>query len=111
MVWTRSSYFAWCPTTTKDDTGWRMRFDAFPYALITNYYPELDTETNVFIVTDQEKAITEAIRKISPNLKTFICWNHILKDVKRWLQSHGVSTQREAMYYSDSVRLILQSTY
>ena len=71
--------------------------------------PELDAATNVFIVTDQEKAITQANAKVFPNLKCFLCWNHVLQDTKRWLKSHGVSTQRETTYYTDSVRLLLHS--
>ena len=71
--------------------------------------PHLDCAKNVLIVTDQEKAITEAVSINFPNLPRFLCWNHILQDCKRWLRSHGVTKSEEMTFYLNSVRTLLES--
>ena len=71
--------------------------------------PQLSGLPNMIIVTDQERAITQAIHDIFPSLQHFLCWNHVLQDCKRWLHQHGASSQVEVTYYLDSVRSLLSS--
>ncbi|XP_065642124.1 uncharacterized protein LOC124806987 [Hydra vulgaris] len=70
--------------------------------------PELALK-NVFIVTDQERAITEAIKESFPSVSHFLCWNHVLQDSKRWLQLHGVKTKDELAYYTECIQSLLRS--
>jgi len=62
--------------------------------------PELLTCPKLIIVTDREQAITQSLKDTVPELKHFLCWNHVLQDCKRWLQQHGAATQTEVSYYS-----------
>ena len=39
------------------------------------------------IVTDREKAFTNALNKHLPNLKQVFCWNHLRRDLRYWLGS------------------------
>jgi len=41
--------------------------------------PELETTSNVYIVTDSEAAIVSALKLEFPNLKSFLCWNHTIQ--------------------------------
>ena len=50
--------------------------------------PRLSTK-KLAIVTDRETGIINAIKKIFPNLRLLICWNHILRDTKEWLRKNG----------------------
>lgn len=52
-------------------------------------------------VTDEEKGIVNAISEILPNASQFRCWNHIFRDVTRWLRSHGAPSQDVSVYLSD----------
>ena len=72
--------------------------------------PEINTAVNVVMMTDQEKAINDGITKNFPNLKTFLCWNHIQQDCKRWLRNHGVSKADEISVYLDNIKTLFAST-
>ena len=82
--------------------------DAFFFSYINSVIPELDSSTNVFIVTDGEQAIITAVKNNLPNIAFFRCWNHTVQECKRWLRNHGVTTSLELSYYVDSVRELLQ---
>src|SRR6218665_3649774 len=58
---------------------------------------------------DQKKSITDAIAKNLPRLKTFLCWNHIQQDIKRWVRSHRASKAGEIAVYLDNITSLLQS--
>ena len=47
---------------------------------ISKLIPSL-TKANIPIVTDREKAITNALKHVMPNIKLVFCWNHVLRDV------------------------------
>jgi len=66
--------------------------------------PEINDAPNLLMVTDSEVAITSAITANFPELKRFLCWNHILQDAKRWLREHGVTSADEMKFYVDSLR-------
>ena len=45
------------------------------------------------IVTDEEKGIVNAVEDCLPNIVRVRCWNHIIRDVTRWLRAHGAPFQ------------------
>ena len=47
--------------------------------------PQVSGMPNLIIITDQERAIMQAIHDVCPSLQHFLCWNHVLQDCKRWL--------------------------
>ena len=49
------------------------------FKYIKSVIPVLDEATNVYMVTDGERAINAAITVYFPNLKTFRCWNHTVQ--------------------------------
>ena len=53
------------------------------------------------IVTDEEQAIVNAISETLPQVPQLRCWNHIFKDVTRWLRSHGAPSDDVSIYQSD----------
>lgn len=83
--------------------------DAF-MSYMASILPELKSATNVYIVTDGETAITTSIKNNFPGLRSFLCWNHIVQDCKRWLRNHGVSNSQEMLFYTDSLRTLLLSS-
>ena len=52
------------------------------------------------IVTDDEKGIVASIQKVLPNLKWLRCWNHLLRDVRRWLQKRDAPSEDVDVYIS-----------
>jgi MULE transposase domain len=83
--------------------------DAF-FRYLSAVCPEINIASNVIMVTDSEASITSAIATSFPNLKTSLCWNHIMQDAKRRLREHGISTADELKFYVDSVRSLFQQT-
>jgi|LakMenEpi03Aug12_release.lakeMendotaPanAssembly.Ray.scaffolds.fasta_scaffold317007_2 hypothetical protein len=60
--------------------------DIFQFNNIISYhYFQLTTCHNTFIVTDQEVAIVNAIKKFLPEIDLFRCLNHVNDDIKRKL--------------------------
>jgi len=49
------------------------------FSYLQTVIPELNTATNVYIVTDGELAITGAISHHFPQLQMFRCWNHAIQ--------------------------------
>jgi len=84
-------------TTTHDDF----------FRRISAVCPEISKASNVIFVTDNETAIRTGIHNNFPSKKLFLCWNHLLQDVKRWVRGHGAATAAETSYYVDSVRTLL----
>jgi hypothetical protein len=69
------------------------------FKFIASNSPELNSHS-CKIVTDREKAITQAIDRNLPKMTRFICWNHIRADVSIWAQKHGGSTVDRTTYSS-----------
>ena len=65
---------------------------------------------SVTIVTDQEKAIVNAISSELPQTNVVHCWNHILKDVCRWLRGHGAASDDITIYMERIRHLLRQPT-
>ena len=77
------------------------------WELIADVCKPLSSARNVVVVTDQEQSVIAAIDAAVPNLRRFVCRNHVLQDCKRWLRSHGVNGATELTYYVDSVKDLL----
>ncbi|XP_076036819.1 uncharacterized protein LOC143022480 [Oratosquilla oratoria] len=61
---------------------------------------------HVPIVVDRETGITNAIEIACPSFDIFHCWNHIRRDWKFWLRSHG-ATSDDVEAYSDNLSSLL----
>ena len=82
----------------------------------STYHKELFTVCNKLVpslrrttyplVTDEERAIVDAISEIFPNIPQLRCWNHIFRNITRWLRSHGAPSSDISVYMSD-IRTIL----
>lgn len=57
------------------------------------------------IVTDEEKGIVNAVVAKLPTVTRLRCWNHITRDVKRWLRSHAAPSQ-DVLEYTKYVQQI-----
>ena len=53
------------------------------------------------IVTDDEQAYVNTIRMHLPGAPHLRCWNHVLRDAKRWLRSHGAPAADVSVYLTD----------
>jgi hypothetical protein len=52
---------------------------SFFFTKMASICPEIDTATNIIMVTDSEQAIRQSLKNAFPNLRVYLCWNHILK--------------------------------
>ena len=73
------------------ETLFQIAVDKVP-SLLKSVYP---------IVTDEEKAINNAISNVLPQAKRLRCWNHIFRGARHWLHSHGVSNSKVQEFISD----------
>ena len=73
------------------ETLFQIAVDKVP-RLLKSVYP---------IVTDEEKAINNAISNALPQAKRLRCWNHIFRGARHWLHSHGVSNSKVQEFISD----------
>lgn len=60
------------------------------------------------IVTDNEKAIVNVIHDVLFNIPHVLCWNHLIHDVRYWLQKHAAPSADIATYIGD-VRSLFHS--
>ena len=60
------------------------------------------------IVTDRERGIINAISQVLPNAKLLLCWNHLKRDLKFWLQKHGAKSD-EYKVYLDGLSTLLNT--
>jgi len=65
-------------------------------------------KTNHPLVTDREKAITNAIIEECPTLKLVYCWNHVFRDIRMWCRKHGAPSA-DISIYVESVRRLFHS--
>lgn len=81
---------------------WRFAWDKLEMAKYCEKIP---------VATDREKAIVNAIKDIAPNVHLIHCQNHIISDVRQWIQKHikdtqtenGIRRQIEALLEQDNV--------
>ena len=77
--------------------------------ILKKLVPQLTKNSQVSIVLDRERAITNAFQKELPSLFPVYCWNHILRDVRRWLSSHGAPSVEKEIYLDHLRQLLHQS--
>ena len=65
-------------------------------------------KTQLVVVTDKERGITNAIEKVAKNVIVHHCWNHIKQDFKFWLGKRSISGKEKNIYASD-LEAILES--
>ena len=70
------------------------------FRILTRFIPNLK-KSSFAIVTDREKGIINSITEVLPNVNLVLCWNHIKRDLRQWLRSHGASTQDLTVYMKD----------
>lgn len=73
------------------------------------HFLELATATNVYIVTDEEKAFLKAIREHLPNIDAYRGWNHLLDNVKYKLKKLGITNREEVATYIEDVRSLFSN--
>ncbi len=61
-------------------------------------------------MTDREKAIVNAIKQNLPAASLVYCWNHMLRNIKDWLQQHGAPATEVAVYMEDVFQLLHSSS-
>lgn len=59
---------------------------------------------NVYMVTDNEKAIVNAIKEVLPDMPLFRCENHTINDTKVKLADIGIKKKEEQRRYKNSIR-------
>ena len=69
---------------------------------------QLDLTDQPFFFRDREKAIINAVSFVLPNVKLLFCWNHLKRDFKHWLRTHGASNDELRVYLND-IDSLLQS--
>ena len=62
--------------------------------------PSLRSTSHPF-VTDEERSIVNSISDVLPNVPQLRCWNHIFRDIRRWLRAHGAPSIDIAIYLED----------
>lgn len=70
------------------------------FAVCKKLVPSL-SRTTYPIVTDEERAIVNAISDIFPNIPQLRCWNHIFRNITRWLRTHGAKSIDISIYMDD----------
>lgn len=50
------------------------------------------------LVMDREPALMIAVQSELPNIALVFCWNHIFRDIRRWLQQHGAPSTDIVIY-------------
>ena len=68
------------------------------------------SKAHVPIVTDREKAITNAIKRVMPNVRLVYCWNHILCDVRFLCRKHDAPSADILKYLEDMLELFCSSS-
>jgi len=70
--------------------------------------PTLLTGDGYYIITDEEKAIVQSIKKILPATDFYRCWNHVKEDIKRHIPAteKGTKLQTKKDYQNDVCDLL-----
>ena len=71
----------------------------------------MENAKNIIIVTDREESIVQAIMEVFPNWNHFFCWNHLLNDVKMWLQKRVCTSDDKTVYVNNIARLLNCATF
>ena len=77
----------------------------FFFRKLVKQVPNLQT-CKGFLVLDRERAVTNAVHKLVPNVKIFYCWNHLRQDLKRWLETHNACRDDKDVNREDFLTLL-----
>lgn len=72
---------------------------------IATLVPNINRASTV-LVTDREKAVVNAIKKVIPNATLVHCWNHIHSDAKHWIKQHSDKSDDQLVYISNLKELL-----
>ena len=67
------------------------------FTICKKLVPSLESTKYPF-VTDEERSIVNSISNVLPNVPQLRCWNHIFRDIRRWLRAHGAPSKDVAIY-------------
>ena len=70
-------------------------------------FPALSSAKNVFIVSDEELAIVNAMQEHFPHIEIYRCWNHVFQNAMFKLRKCGIKKKDELGMYVDDVRHLL----
>lgn len=91
------------------------KFETAHKAFMTFIKKNLSSLSNVQslvpIVTDNEKAVCNAIDKTLTGVVRLSCWNHIINSVKLWLRRHWAKSDEIPVYVSNLRELFHEPTY
>jgi len=76
------------------------------HELLFRWMEKLTGVQDAVFVVDREPAITNAIKKTLPSQTIIYCWNHIIGDVRTWVNDNG-GNSADKQFYAASVREIL----
>lgn len=91
----------------------RIQFiHSFLFSLVAELVPEITGSKKVIIVSDGEKAITNAISKTWINIPMFRCWIHAWRNMKLKLEKlcNTRETNFVSNYKADFINLLLQKS-
>jgi transposase-like protein len=77
---------------------------------VKNKLPGLSKAKNVYIVSDEESAIVEAMRQNLPTTDIYRCWNHVMQNAKFNLNKFGIKSKSEISVYLDDIWELLAQT-
>jgi len=68
------------------------------------------TRKSFQIVTDEEKAIVNAIEKYLPKATRLRCWNHIFRGARHWGHTHNIKADEVQGFVADLKQLFHKSS-
>lgn len=77
---------------------------------VAQYFPELLSAKNIYLVTDEEKAFLKAIRDNLPDLDSYRCWNHLMDNAKFKLGKLGITGKEVVASYIKDLRSLFRSS-
>jgi hypothetical protein len=76
---------------------------------VAELVPEIAESKRIIIVTDDEKAMTNAVFKTWPKIPLFRCWIHAWQNIKNQLRKCNIRDKVSVSHYkSDFIKLLLQ---
>ncbi|KZS07391.1 Uncharacterized protein APZ42_028924 [Daphnia magna] len=84
---------------------------SFFFSRVAELIPEIASSKKIVIVTDDEKAITNAVSKTWPDIPLFRCWIHAWQNMKLQLRKFNIRDKvGVSNYKTDFISLLLQKT-
>jgi hypothetical protein len=78
----------------------------FFWEKVKQFLPELCKANNIFLISDEEKAIVNALKDLLPDVPAFRCWNHIFTNAKLKLQKLKMTEQKIQSWYVDALEYL-----